>query len=114
FHMDVVVAHVRGRGAAGEEIVLSAHLDHAKESANDNASGSAALLDIARSLRELIGSGRLPQPERSIRLIWIPEYYGMMAYVHAHEELRGPELGGKFLANLNLDMVGENLELLHS
>jgi len=114
FHMDVVVAHVRGRGAAGEEIVLSAHLDHPKESANDNASGSAALLDIARSLRELIDSGRLPQPERSIRLIWIPEYYGMMAYVDAHEELRGPELGGKFLANLNLDMVGENLELLHS
>ncbi|HEU5210854.1 MAG TPA: DUF4910 domain-containing protein, partial [Longimicrobiales bacterium] len=114
FEMDVVVAHVRGSGAAGEEIVLSAHLDHPKESANDNASGSAALLDMARSFSELIGSRRLPQPQRSIRFIWIPEYYGMMAYVDAHEELRGPELGGRFLANLNLDMVGEKLELLHS
>ena len=37
-----------------------------------------------------------------------------MAYIDAHPELVGPALYGKVLANLNLDMVGENLELLHS
>jgi hypothetical protein len=37
-----------------------------------------------------------------------------MAYIDRHPELRGPWLGGKVLANMNLDMVGENLELLHS
>lgn len=114
YFMDVVVAHVRGGAKAAEEIVLSAHLDHPKESANDNASGSAALLDIARSLRELIDAGRLAQPERSVRLIWVPEYYGTAAYMDAHPEIRGPAMGGTFLANLNMDMVGENLELIHS
>lgn len=114
YAMDVVVAHIRGGARGSEEIALSAHLDHPKESANDNASGSAAILDIARSLNELITSGRLPRPERSIRLVWVPEYYGTVAYMDAHPELRGPALGGTFLANLNLDMVGENLELLHS
>ncbi len=114
FAMDVVVAHVRGTDRAAEELVFSAHLDHPKESANDNASGSGAILDIARSLNELIGTGRLPRPKRSFRFIWIPEWHGTMAYIDAHPEMKGPELGGTFLANMNMDMVGENTELLHS
>jgi hypothetical protein len=114
YEMDVVVAHIRGTDPAGEELLFSAHLDHPKESANDNASGSGAILDIARSLRELIESGRLPRPKRSFRFIWVPEWNGTMAYVDAHPELTGPELGGKFLANMNLDMVGEHPELVHS
>ena len=114
YFMDVVVAHIRGSELPGEELVFSAHLDHPKESANDNASGSAAILDIARSLKALIDDGRLPRPQRSIRFIWVPEWFGTMAYIDAHPEMTGPALGGTFLANLNLDMVGENTELLHS
>jgi aminopeptidase YwaD len=114
YWMDVVVAHIRGTDLAGEELIFSAHLDHPKESANDNASGSAAILDIARTFKDLIEAGRLPQPARSFRFVWIPEWYGTMAYIDSHPELRGPELGGTFLANMNMDMVGENLELLHS
>jgi len=114
YSMDVVVAHVRGSDRAAEELVFSAHLDHPKESANDNASGSGAILDIARSLKELIDSGRLPRPRRSFRFIWIPEWNGTMAYIDAHPEFKGPDLGGTWLANMNLDMVGENPELLHS
>ncbi len=114
YEMDVVVAHIRGTDRAAGELVFSAHLDHPKESANDNASGSAAILDIARSLKELIDSGRLPRPKRSFRFIWIPEWHGTMAYIDAHPEMKGPELGGSFLANMNMDMVGENTELLHS
>lgn len=114
YAMDVVVAHIRGTELANEELVFSAHLDHPKESANDNASGSGAILDIARSLRELTESGRLPRPKRSFRFIWVPEWYGTMAYIDAHPEMTGPELGGSFLANMNLDMVGEHPELVHS
>lgn len=114
FFMDIVVAHFRGSERPDEEIVLSAHLDHPKESANDNASGSAALLDIARTLKELTDSGRMPKLKRSVRFVWVPEWNGTMPYIDAHPELVGPELGGKFLANLNMDMVGENEELLHS
>ena len=114
FFMDAVVARIPGSDPAGEELVICGHLDHPKESANDNGSGSGAMLDIARVLRELIDSGRMAQPKRSIRILWIAEFYGIMAYVDAHPELIGPALGGNVLAGMNLDMVGENLELLHS
>ncbi len=114
YFMDVVVAHVRGTERPDEELVFSAHLDHPKESANDNASGSGAILDIARTLKELTDNGRLPKPKRSFRFVWVPEWNGTMPYIDAHPELVGPALGGKFLANMNMDMVGENLDLLHS
>jgi aminopeptidase YwaD len=114
FFMDVVVATIPGSSRSEEELVFSAHLDHPKESANDNASGSAAILDIARAVRSLIDSGRLERPERSLRFIWMPEWYGTQAYLDAHPEMAGPGLGGTWLANMNMDMVGENLELLHS
>ncbi len=114
YFMDVPVAVIRGSERPEDEIVFSAHLDHPKESANDNASGSAALLDIAATLHRLIESGRMPRPKRTLRFLWVPEWYGTMAYVDRHPELRGPALGGRVLANLNLDMVGENLEIIHS
>jgi aminopeptidase YwaD len=114
YWMDVVVATIPGSDPEAGELVYSAHLDHPKESANDNASGSAALVDMAITLRRLVEDGRLPRPRRTIRFLWVPEYYGMMAYVDAHPEMVGPTLGGKTLANLNLDMVGENLLLIPS
>jgi hypothetical protein len=114
FFMDVVVARIQGSRLPDEELVFSAHLDHPKESANDNASGSGAILDIARTLHGLVESGRLERPERSLRFLWVPEWYGTQAYLDAHPEMAGPELGGSWLANMNMDMVGENLELLHS
>ncbi len=112
--MEVVVAHIRGNAALGGEMLFSAHLDHPMESANDNASGSAAILDIARTLKHLIDNKKLPLPNRSFRFLWVPEWYGSAAYIDAHPEIQGPALNGKFLANINMDMVGENLELLHS
>ncbi len=114
YFMDVVVAHIRGTERPEEELVFSAHLDHPKESANDNASGSAAILDIARTLKELTDNGRLPMPRRSFRFVWVPEWNGTMPYIDAHPEMVGPALGGNFLANMNMDMVGENPDLLHS
>ncbi len=116
FAMDVVVAKIDGSARPDEELLFSAHLDHPKESANDNASGSGAILDIARGLTRLIADGRLPRPARTLRFLWVPEWHGTMAYVDAHPELLGAtwERGGTVLANMNLDMVGENTELLHS
>jgi hypothetical protein len=37
-----------------------------------------------------------------------------MAYIDKHPELAGPALSGKVLANMNMDMVGEDCEKLHS
>ena len=114
WRMEVIVALIPGGENADQELLFTAHLDHPKESANDNASGSAALLDMARALDSLIRLGKLPRPRRTIRFLWVPELHGTMAYLDSHSELRGPRLGGNVLANLNLDMVGENLDLLHS
>jgi len=114
YFMDAVVARIPGADHPEEQLVICAHLDHPKESANDNASGSAAILDIARAVKGLIDDGRLPRPKRSLTFLWIAEWNGTMAYIDRHPEMQGPALGGGYLANLNLDMVGENLELLHS
>ena len=43
-----------------QEIVFSCHLDHPNPGANDNASGCAGILEVARSLDRLIRSGALP------------------------------------------------------
>ncbi len=112
--LDVVVAEISGTESPQQSLVYTAHLDQPKESANDNASGSAAILDIARTLQSLIEEGKLPPPKLTLRFLWVPSLFGTMAYIDAHPEIRGPELGGAVLANLNLDMVGTNLELLHS
>ena len=114
YWMDVPVAVIPGTDPEAGEFVYSAHLDHPKESANDNGSGSAAMMDMAITLRRLIDEGRLPQPRRTLKFLWVPEFYGMMAYVDAHPEMVGPALGGRTLGNINLDMVGENLEMIHT
>ena len=96
-----VVALIRGRTA--QEIVVTAHLCHPQPSANDNASGSAAILEAACCLQRLIDRGELPQPERSIRFLWVPEMTGSYAYLSTHEA-QIPHM----VAGINLDMVGEN------
>ncbi len=114
YWMDVPVALIPGSDPAAGELVFCGHLDHPKESANDNGSGSAAMMDMAITLRRLIEEGRLPRTKRTLRFLWVPEFYGMMAYVDAHPEMVGPTLGGNVLGNINLDMVGENLEVIHT
>ncbi len=90
-------------GTTDEEIVLVAHLCHPQPSANDNASGAAALLETARALGALIRRGELAPPRRAIRFLWVPEITGTLAYLSTHED-RIPRM----VAGLNLDMVGED------
>jgi aminopeptidase YwaD len=84
-----------------EEIVFSCHLDHPRPGANDNASGCAAILEVARTLAKLVQEGRLPSPRRSLRFVWPPEIEG------THALLAGrPDLAQGFKAAIHLDMVG--------
>ncbi|MCE5196932.1 MAG: DUF4910 domain-containing protein [Negativicutes bacterium] len=93
-------------GSSREKIILTAHLCHPQASANDNASGVGVLLETARTLQHLIGSGKLKKPKRGIRFLLVPEMTGTFAYLAQNEE-RIPRI----LAGLNLDMVGEKQEL---
>ena len=96
-------------GETSEEVVIVAHLCHPRPSANDNASGSAAVLEIARTLQKLVDEGKLAPPRRGIRFLWVPEMTGTYAYLATRED----EMA-QMVAGLNLDMVGQNQELCGS
>ena len=108
-NLDVVTATVQGRLKPEEEVFLVAHLCHPKPSANDNASGSGLLLEIARTINGLIDSGKIERPARTIRFLWVPETFGSVCYLHGHEDLPT-----RLIAGINLDMVGQNQELCKS
>jgi len=108
-NLDVVVATIPGSSKPDEEVFLIAHLCHPKPSANDNASGSGLLLEIARTIHTLIDSGKIARPARTIRFIWVPETYGTIAFLYNH-----PQLPDKLVAGINLDMVGQNQTLCKS
>jgi hypothetical protein len=106
-YFDVVDATIPGR--LPEEILLIAHLCHARPSANDNASGAACLVEVARTIRTLIRDRKLAQPKRTIRFLWVPEFSGTFAWLAAN-----PETMERTIAGLNLDMVGQNQDLCGS
>ena len=83
-----------------EEVVFSCHLDHPRPGANDNASGCVSILETARTLQQLINTGRLPAPRRSLRFLWPAEIEGSLIYLSS---LQGTS---NIKANIHLDMVG--------
>lgn len=108
-NLDVVAGTIQGSSKPNEEVFLIAHLCHPKPSANDNASGSGLLLEIARTIQTLIKSGMIKTPARSIRFLWVPETFGTIAYLYHHQDM-----ARKLVAGINLDMVGQNQELCKS
>lgn len=102
--MKIVSGIIKGSAFPDEEIVITAHLDHYKPGANDNASGSAAILEMARTLNYLIASRQIPPPLRTIRFLWLPEFKGSTAWLSRHASETK-----KRIINLNFDMLGANL-----
>jgi hypothetical protein len=98
---DVVSAVLPGTDPAAGEVVLTAHLCHQEPGANDNASGSAAILEVGRALQAAMARGTLPRPRRSIRFLWMPEIAGAQAWL-----VRNPEIARRLVAGLHMDMVG--------
>ncbi len=84
-----------------QEIVFSCHLDHQMPGANDNASGCATILEVARALHQLIVEGKIPPLKRTLRFVWPPEIEGAMIYLTSH-----PELVPRMKAAIHMDMVG--------
>jgi hypothetical protein len=80
---------------------FSCHLDHQRPGANDNASGCATILEVARTLQKLINEGKLPRPARTIRFFWPPEIEGTLALLNGK-----PEFARRIKAAVHMDMVG--------
>ena len=101
--IEVPTCVIKGTDPDAGEVILSAHLfeGYVKLGANDNTSGSAALIEVARTLNDLINDGLLPRPKRTIRFIWVPEFQGSMPWAAKHKVILA-----NTLCNFNLDMVG--------
>jgi len=100
-----IIAEVPGAAVGGEILVVGAHYDSAQwtPGADDNATGVAALLEIARAIRGA-------SPRRTVRLVAFvneePPYYrgsGMGSLVHARAA-RGR--GDRIAAMVSLEMLG--------
>ncbi len=104
-NIEMMSATIPGTTYPEQEVLICGHLDHYKPGANDNASGCAGMMEIARTLKKLISQGQLPPPKRTIRFLWVSELYGTIAYLKNH-----PEVSQRTIANINLDMIGEDLE----
>jgi len=98
--LQVIEAAVAGTDPDAPAVLFTAHLCHPRGSANDNASGAAALVEIARALQAA--------PLRpSTRFLWMPEFYGSLPWAAAHADaLRNVALV------LNLDMVGASPDVI--
>lgn len=103
-----VIAVLRGRdaGYAGQYVLVGAHLDHCGDwpellaGADDNASGSATVLEIARA-----AAGLDPRPRRTLVFVLFGgEESGLLgSRLYAAEP---PASLGRPVAVYNLDMVG--------
>jgi len=105
---DTVFASVKGASPEKKGLMFTAHLFERpqKQGANDNLSGSVVLAEVARTLNTLIRQGLIPRPERSVYFLWIEEGSGTMAFFRKY-----PDIGEKIFGAINMDMVGENLDL---
>ncbi|MEM2074755.1 MAG: DUF4910 domain-containing protein [Zestosphaera sp.] len=96
-------------GDGEKEVHLTAHYCHPKGTINDNVSGAAALLCIARALGRSIKRTGCELEGMRVRFVWIPEHYGSLALVR-----KLLKEGVKIEGALNLDMVGEKQSLTGS
>jgi hypothetical protein len=98
----MVEAFIRGsEPGLGQDVVLTGHLQEEGTSANDDASGTASVLEIARALNRLIDEGRLPRPRRNLRFWWVTEISSQRQYFADN-----PEASQQMWVNINQDMVG--------
>jgi hypothetical protein len=105
-NMAIISTAIKGSTYPDQEIVFMAHLDHYKPGACDNASGCAGLIETAATLTKLIDNGKLPQPLRTIRFLWVPELEGMAAYIENNKET-----AKKGIIGINFDMIGEDTRI---
>lgn len=104
--VEVLSAALPGSVEPEKEVLIIGHLCHPTPSANDNASGSGGMLEMARALKEMVDNKKIEPPKRTIRFLWVPEFAGTVPYIKAHlERMKNT------LSVINCDMIGEDLHL---
>ncbi|MFH1762996.1 MAG: M28 family peptidase [Gemmatimonadota bacterium] len=108
---ETVYAWIPGTEPDLPGVVFTGHLfeGYTKRGANDNMGGPAIQLEILRALHDLIESGQLPQPRRTLHFIWPNEISGTYEFLR-----RDPSLVERLAININMDMVSEGLRKANS
>jgi len=97
-----LVAEIPGRGRPAERVVLVAHVQ--EPGANDNASGCATLVEMARALAYAVAHGSIPPPARTITFLWGDEIAASRQWLRA-DPARAEQVTYAF----SLDMTGEDV-----
>ncbi|PIE08537.1 MAG: hypothetical protein CSA74_01785 [Rhodobacterales bacterium] len=97
-----------GQDPQAAEVWVTSHLCHPRPGANDNASGVAAALLLAASIRAG-GAAGLGPLRRTVRFIMGPEFLATAFVIH-----RALSSGTRPRCVLNLDMVGEDQQVCRS
>ena len=98
----MVIGELPGSSRPEERIVIAAHVQ--EPGANDNASGTATLLEMAVALQQAIARGELPRPARTITFLWLDEIAGSRRWIKDH-----PEQAKQVMWMFSLDMTGEDI-----
>jgi Zn-dependent M28 family amino/carboxypeptidase len=77
-------------------VLFVAHICHPRPGANDNASGAAMLIELAKVLNNLYNDSF----RFGFAFLWIPEHYGTQAFIEKYAKL------DDYYVAINLDMVG--------
>jgi len=97
----LLVAEIAGRMRPDERVVLVAHVQ--EPGSNDNASGCATLLELARALQSAIAAKAIAPPARTLTFVWGDEIRA------SHEWLKADQIrstGTRYM--ISLDMTGED------
>lgn len=105
-----VLAYIEGDGSTDEILVISAHYDHVGvkdnkiyNGADDDGSGTVAIMEIARAFKEAENDGY--KPKRGILFLHVTaEEKGLLGSLYYSENPIFPIQNT--VANLNIDMIG--------
>ena len=99
-----LVAEIPGSVRPHERILLVAHVQ--EPGANDNASGCATLVELARAIVQSIRDQKTPAPGRTLTFIWGDEIRASRQWLQDH-----PAEAKQVRYMFSLDMTGENTKL---
>jgi len=96
-----VLATIPGTNPKLSVILVYAHDNSRDTGGANNLTGVGCTLEIARLLSNLISTGKLPRPQRTIRFMWGAEHYGLTYHFYQHSD----DIS-RILAMINVDMIG--------
>jgi hypothetical protein len=99
-----LVAEIPGAVKPDERVLLVAHIQ--EPGANDNASGCATLVELARALLQGIRDGKVAAPGRTLTFLWGDEIRASRQWIADH-----PAEAKQVRYMFSLDMTGENTAL---